>query len=96
MTVPVYNSVELRFATGELASHNFVTETDYNLSREYGRKMLSQVIQLSGEKANQEELLAQIEELKAARNYWHHMYNQATAPEVVDNESGLVNEMPEQ
>jgi len=36
------------------------------------------------------------ETVMAERDYWHHMYNQATAPEVVDKESGLVNEMLEQ
>ena len=88
-----YSVVELRYATEELAKHKFVKEKDYLLSRKYGRSMMGKVVDLVSKSSEHLDLEQEIEELKASRNYWHHMYNQATAPDNIPLEFSLVEDV---
>lgn len=79
MSVQTYNPMELRYAIGDLATHRFVTEEDYNISRDYSREMLIKVISHVQEntklKIEVMELKEENEILRAERSHWHHMYN---------------------
>jgi len=58
----VFNPIEVRYATGELAQCYFVKWQDH-------------------------------EAVVAERDYWHHMYNQATAPDNIPLEFSLVEDV---
>lgn len=88
-----YSVVQLRYATEELAKHKFVKEADYLLSRKFGRNMMGKVMEMSLRSCDNIDLEEEIEELKAARNYWHHMYNQATAPDNTPLDFSLVEDV---
>lgn len=82
-----YTTVELRYAGEELSKNNFVKEKDYLLSRKYGRSLLHKFVPLSVENS---ELKEAVEILINQRNHWHHMYNQATAPDNTPLDFSLV------
>lgn len=88
--VQTYNTIELRYASSELAKNQFVTEKSYEVAREYGRRMFDKAYTLALTKG---ELLEEIEILRNERTHWHNMYNAVSAPA---NESGPDRAMPEQ
>lgn len=90
MSVESFNTIELRYADSELAKHRFVKLEDYRKQADFNLHVARKMTDLCYDKGRLED---SVELLIAERNYWHNMYNAASAPV---NESGLVNEMLEQ